>query len=180
MRRSNRLALAKRPMRKLQIEHADVVRIVIQQEVGRNEQSRYDHRLHGLLLLAAGHSCRQVAALFGEDDSTVQRWVRRFTQGGLDALREGERAGRPPTLNPAQWDALEADLQRNPQEFGFAVASWDGPTMSTHLRRRFGVELGVRQCQRIFRQIGLRRVRALPRSTHITAPEQCMQVSGAK
>lgn len=169
-------------MRKLHIEHAEVVRIVIQQELGRNEQSRYDHRLHGLLLLAAGHSCRQVAALFGEDDSTVQRWVRRFMRGGLGALREGERSGRPPALSPTQWSALEADLRTNPQEFGFALASWDGRAISQHLRRRFGVELGVRQCQRIFRQMGFRRRGSFSRISH--APPRIdttsIQVLGAK
>ncbi|MDA8362070.1 MAG: hypothetical protein M0Z44_08820, partial [Gammaproteobacteria bacterium] len=34
-------------MRKLQIEDAEVMRIAIQQEIGRSEESRYDHRLHG-------------------------------------------------------------------------------------------------------------------------------------
>ena len=48
-------------MRKLQIEDAEVMRIAIQQEIGRSEESRYDHRLHGLLLVTAGQSCREVA-----------------------------------------------------------------------------------------------------------------------
>ena len=32
-------------MRKLQIEDVEVMRIAIQQEIGRSEESRYDHRL---------------------------------------------------------------------------------------------------------------------------------------
>lgn len=140
-------------MRKLYIEDANVTRIAIQHEIGRNEESRYGHRLHGLLLLAAGHSCREVAELFGEDDTTVQRWVKRFTQGGLTALREGQRTGRPPTLDPQQWSRLEVDLRRNPCDFGFAAVGWDGPTLCKLLRLRYGVELGVRQCQRIVRQL---------------------------
>ena len=143
-------------MRKLHIEDAEVTRIEIQQEIWRSEESRYDHRLHGLLLLAAGHSCRQVAALFGEDDTTVQRWIHRFAHGGLTALREGERPGRPPTLDRAQWREIEADLHRSPGDFGFATTCWDGPTLSKLLRFRYGVGLGVRQCQRIFRQMGFR------------------------
>src|SRR5579875_14489 len=111
-----------REMRKLQIECTEAIRVAIQQEIERSEETRYQHRLHGLLLLAAGHSCRQVAGFFGEDDTTVQRWVRRF--------------------------------ERGPQEFGIAAPLWDGPSLSQHLRHRYGAELGVRQCQRIFRQIG--------------------------
>jgi transposase len=141
-------------MRRLQIDDSGVIRIAIQQEIGRSEESRYDHRLHGLLLLAAGHSCREVAELFGEDDTTVQRWVHRVQQGGLQALRESERPGRPRSLDARQWRELRADLQRNPREFGLTSAAWDGNSLAEHLRRRYDVQLGVRQCQRIFRQMG--------------------------
>jgi transposase len=143
-------------MRKLQIEDAEVMRIAIQQEIARSEESRYDHRLHGLLLVTGGQSCRQVADLFGEDGTTVQRWVRRFEEGGLDALREGERSGRPRTLDAAQWRKLQSELRRSPREFDLAATLWDGPVLSEHLRRRYGVDLGVRQCQRLFRQMGFR------------------------
>lgn len=143
-------------MRKLQIEDAEVMRIAIQQEIARSEESRYDHRLHGLLLVSGGQSCRQVADLFGEDGTTVQRWVRRFDQGGLDALREGERSGRPRTLEAAQWRKLQGELRKSPREFGLAATLWDGPVLSEHLRRRYDVHLGVRQCQRLFRQMGFR------------------------
>ena len=141
-------------MRRLQIDESGMIRIAIQQEIGRSEESRYDHRLHGLLLLAAGHSCQDVAALFGEDDTTVQRWVHRFEQGGLEALRESERPGRPRSLDAAQRRELQADLRKSPRDFGLAAAAWDGASLSRHLQSRFGVQLGVRQCQRIFRQMG--------------------------
>ena len=143
-------------MRKLQIEDAEVMRIAIQQEIARSEESRYDHRLHGLLLVSAGQSCREVAELFGENGTTVQRWVSRFEQGGLDALREGERAGRPRTLQAKDWRRLQGDLRKTPREFDLAATLWDGPVLSEHLRRRYRVELGVRQCQRLFRQMGFR------------------------
>jgi len=55
-------------MRKLVIADADVMRLAIQQEIARSDESRSDHRLHGLLLVTGGHSCQQVADLFGEID----------------------------------------------------------------------------------------------------------------
>ena len=143
-------------MRKLLIEDAGVMRIAIQQEIGRSEDSRYDHRLHGLLLITAGQSSRQVAELFGENGTTVQRWVQRFEEGGLDALREGERPGRPRMLDATQWRKLQGDLRKNPRDFGFAANLWDGRVLSEHLRRHYKIALGVRQCQRIFREMGCR------------------------
>ena len=143
-------------MRKLQIEEAEMMRIALQQEIARSEESRYDHRLHGLLLVTAGQSCRQIAELFGENVTTVQRWVRRFEQGGLEALREGERSGRPSALDAGQWRKLQGDLRKTPRDFGIPATLWDGPVLSEHLRRHYRVHLGVRQCQRLFRRMGFR------------------------
>ena len=143
-------------MRKLQIEDAEVMRLAIQQEISRSEESRYDHRLHGLLLVTTGQSCREVARLFGEDGTSVQRWVRRFEQSGLEGLREGERPGRPRMLDAKQWRKLQVDLRKMPREFGFEASLWDGPLLCEHLRQHYQVRLGVRQCQRLFRQMGFR------------------------
>jgi hypothetical protein len=52
-------------------------------------------------------------------------------------------------------------LRRGPGAFGHPAQLWDGKLLSEHLRQRYGVHLGVRQCQRIFGQMGFRR--RLPR-----------------
>ena len=143
-------------MRKLEIADPEVMRIAIQQEIARSDESRYDHRLHGLLLVTGGQSCQQVAELFGEDRRTVQRWVKRFESHGLEGVREGERSGRPATLDAKQWAALWRDLRRDPGAFGLTGHLWDGKLLSAHLRQRYDVALGVRQCQRIFTQMGFR------------------------
>ncbi len=143
-------------MRKLKIRDAEVMRIAIQQEIARSQDSRYDHRLHGVLLVASGQSCAAVAALFGEDARTVQRWVRRFEQNGFDGLREGERPGRPRALNARQWRRLGRELRRSPRECGRVQNLWDGKLLSAHLRMHYQVSLGVRQCQRLFGQMGFR------------------------
>jgi len=143
-------------MRKLEIADAEVMRIAIQQEIVRSEESRYDHRLHGLLLITGGNSCQQIAELFGENRRTVQRWVKTFEQHGLDGLREGERPGRPKSLTAQKWKALGNDLRKSPDKFDLTGHLWDGNLLSEHLHRHYGVTLGVRQCQRLFKQMGFR------------------------
>ena len=143
-------------MRKLKIADPEIMRIAIQQEIARSDESRYDHRLHGLLLLTGGQSCGQIAELFGEDRSTVQRWVNRFESHGLEGLRDVERPGRPASLDAKQWVKLGKDLRHDPAEFGYAGHLWDGKLLAEHLRTCYDVTLGRRQCQRIFRQLGFR------------------------
>ena len=52
-------------MKPLTITDPDII-LGLQDEIRRSEESRYDHRLHGLLLVAHGMSCREVAQLLGE------------------------------------------------------------------------------------------------------------------
>ena len=94
-------------IRKLEIADPEVMRIAIRKEITRSDESRCDHRLHGLPLVTGGHSCRQMPALFGEDRRTVQRWVKRFESHGLDGVRKIQRSGR----NAKQWAGLDAGPQ---------------------------------------------------------------------
>lgn len=47
----------------------------LQQEIQRSEESRYDHRLHGVLLVAHGVTCPAVAALLGDAPRSAEYWV---------------------------------------------------------------------------------------------------------
>ena len=67
----------------------------LQQEIQRSEESRYDHRLHGVLLVAQGMSCPEVARILGDSPRSIEYWVHRFQAQGLSGLTEGEPSGRP-------------------------------------------------------------------------------------
>ena len=143
-------------MKALSITDAPTVILGLQDEIRRNAESRYNHRLHGLLLVAQGMSGLEVARLLGDAPRTVQYWVRRFEQDGLAGLLEGERPGRPRRLSDRQLQEVNAALRRSPEECGLSGNLWDGKTLSAWIERRFGVCLGVRQCQYLFRQLGFR------------------------
>jgi len=113
-------------MRKLEIQDAVVMQLAIREEINRSEEARYDHRLHGLLLVSSGRSCNEVGTLFGEAATTVQRWVRRFEESGFAGLREGERTGRPRSLDERSWRRIETDLRKSPDAFGLQANLWDG------------------------------------------------------
>ena len=144
-------------MRKLQISDSEIMSIAIQEEIVRSQESRYDHRLHGLLLVAHGLSCYHVAEWLGQDPRTVQRWVHRFERNGFVGLQEGQRTGRPRRLTNEQLSDVNLDLRTHPRDLGYEQNLWDGKLLAHHLAKLYGVELSVRQCQRIFGRLGFRR-----------------------
>lgn len=143
-------------MKPLTISDTENMIMALQDEIRRNDASRYDHRLHGVLLVAQGMTSPQVAELLGDSPRTVVNWVQRFESEGLAGLSEGERSGRPSRLNEKQLVRVEAALRSSPTAFGLPTQMWDGPTLSEFLGRELGVRLKVRQCQRLFRQLGFR------------------------
>lgn len=143
-------------MKALTISDTENMIMAIQDEIRRNDASRYDHRLHGVLLVAQGLTCPQVAQLLGDSPRSVVNWVQRFESQGLAGLSEGERSGRPSRLTERQLARVESALRSSPTQFGLPTRMWDGPTLSEFLWRQLGVSLKVRQCQRLFRQLGFR------------------------
>ena len=149
-------------MRKLEITEADLMRIALQDEIKRSEESRYDHRLHGVLLVCSGLSCYHVADLLGQSPRTVQYWVQHFEKSGFAGLQEGERPGRPTVFDEATLQRLGNDLRQQPQVFGYRENLWDGKLLSHHLSQKYGIKIGVRQCQRLFGKMGFRRRKPRP------------------
>lgn len=149
-------------MRKLQIQNAEMMKLALQQEILRSEQSRYNHRLHGVLLVCAGKSCYEVAELLGHSPRTIQYWVKRFERSGFAGLEDRERPGRPGALDEKLRQRINQDLRQSPRDLGYVQNLWDGKLLSHHLEARYNVRLGVRQCQRLFRELGFRRRKPRP------------------
>ena len=149
-------------MKRIQIEDNQIMQLAIQQEILRSEDSRYDHRLHGILLVSKGMSCYQAGEMLGHDSTTIQRWVNDFNTTGFSGLYDKERPGRPTSLTAHQWDKLSKDLRKHPKDFGYVQNLWDGKLLAHHLNSQYGIEVGVRQCQRIFHKFGFRRRKPRP------------------
>jgi len=146
-------------MNRPQIKISDKDLSEIYEEISRDKCSRFHHRLHIVLLISAGCTYSEVGRYFGENTATVRCWVQRFLEKGLAGLHDGDRPGRPKALNPFQLRRLGCDLNKAPRYFGFGSVKWDGPTIAEHLRRYYGVDLGLRQCQRLLRDISSARVK---------------------
>ena len=71
-------------MKALTISDREEMILALQDEIRRSPDARYDHRLHGVLLVAEGMSCRRAAEMLGDSPGTVVNWIRRFEQSGLD------------------------------------------------------------------------------------------------
>jgi hypothetical protein len=73
-------------MKETTISDAETVIHILQDEICRSYEARYDHCLHATLLVAQGLSCQNVSELLGDSPRSVAYWVSRFESGGLAGL----------------------------------------------------------------------------------------------
>ena len=143
-------------MKALSIGNREEMVFALQDEIRRSSEACYDHRLHAVLLVAQGWSCRRAAEALGDSPRAVENWVHRFEMDGFGGLNDGERTGRPSRLSDDDRTRVEKALRGSPSDYGLAAHLWDGPLLSSFLHQHLGITLRVRQCQRLFRQMGFR------------------------
>ena len=128
----------------------------IRRELNRSEESRYVHRLHGILLACNGLSCYDIAKVLGHSARTIEQWLHSFDRKGFEGLHEQPGRGRPGRVDPEVERPVEQDIQKDPRTFGHQRETWDGNMLSRHLHERYGITIGVRQCQRLLTRLTAR------------------------
>ena len=146
------LDLERKEMRRLQVTGTKELEKIIRSELRRSSRARYDHRLHGVLLVCRGLSCQEVGEIMGEHGSTIQRWFHRFRYLGLSGLKECGRSGRPGKLTENQFQSIKTDLQNPPSHSGMSHDCWNGRLLSQYIEDKYGMLIGIRQCQRIIKR----------------------------
>jgi transposase len=128
----------------------------------RSEEARYDHRLHGVLLISQGMPCYEVGEIFGHDSPTIQRWIRSFETRGFSGLENQKRPGRPQRLTLEGLEIVNRDIRGPPHEFGRAQNLWDGKLLAHCIAGTQKLVLGTHKCQRLFYQLEFRLGQARP------------------
>lgn len=141
-------------MKRFTIPDRETFIAAIQDEISRTQEGRYFHRLHVVLHVLQGTSSYEAARIYGHSARSVQYWVKRLTSLGLYGLWDKERPGRPSRLSKEDEQRLREEIRRSPRELNYEQNLWDGPLLSHHLEKEYGISLSVRQCQRLFHHLG--------------------------
>jgi transposase len=140
-------------LKPLTIAEQEMMIMALHDEIRRNKNARYDHKLHAILLVALGFTCPEVSRMMGDSVRTIENWVNKFEKIGFSALGERSRPGRPSRLSDEQLYRIKLALARSPREYDIDANIWDGKTLSWFILNEFGIVLEVRQCQRLFRKL---------------------------
>jgi transposase len=102
---------------------------------------RVRERLEMVKAAALGYDSEAIAAWSGRSVRTVRRWLGRFDAGGVAALADAPRAGRPVKADAAYLRALEAAVETAPPRLGLAFDVWTSDRLSAYLAGATGVRI---------------------------------------
>ncbi len=152
-------------MQRLELNSANEIREMILSYFNKNEDAKFIHRLHGILLKIENQetSCDSIASLFGQSPRSVSNWINKVNQAGtIEVLRDIKRPGRNSRLNEIQLKEIKEVLQKDPELSGVTTNIWDGKSLSYYIQKTYSLDLGVRQSQRLFHKLGFSLKRARP------------------
>lgn len=88
-----------------------------------------------------GHDLSAIAGWSGRSEATVCHWLSRFLSGGVNALADAPRPGRPATADAAYLTVLEQTVTTPPRDLGLPFDAWTSSHLSVYLADETGVQI---------------------------------------
>lgn len=142
-------------MQKLQITRSAPNRPNLLKLYKKEKNVKLRERYLALVLMHDFKSCVKVAELMQKTSRTIQSWVNLFNNGGKPALIPNSPSGRPSRLTEEQKELLKKDVLTDPRALGYEFSNWEGKSVAYHVKKKYGVKLGVRAAQKLLRSLGL-------------------------
>ena len=107
----------------------------------RDLAPRVRERLEMVKAATLGHDLPAIAHWTGRSEATVCHWLSRFLSGGIEALADAPRSGRPPKADAAYQALLEQTVTTSPRDLGLPFDTWTSSQLSAYLAEQTGVRI---------------------------------------
>src|SRR5215216_2265565 len=114
---------------------------VLETAIKHDKHSEVVQRCIAIRLLHLGHKPEQVAEMQAVSKPTIYGWFHRWQSGGVEALVNQPKSGRPPKADDAYSLALVGVIEKEPKELGYDFMIWTVERLSAHLEKVTGIFL---------------------------------------
>ena len=126
-------------------------------------QKRLWRRIQTVVLAKQGWTAQDIADALGCSLKAVKNWVGQYNRGGIPALHERPRSGRPLRLDPQEYPRLKQRLEDPPRpEDG--VCTFRGRDVQRILEQEFGVLMSLQAVYDLLARFGYSSL--MPRPQH--------------
>jgi transposase len=122
-------------------------------------------RIRAVKQVEAGESPEVVIKTLGFTRCIIYRWLSKYREGGIDALKAKRLFGRPSKLTGRQLKWIyETVVEKNPMQLKFQFALWNRWMIKVLVQETFQVNLSEVSVGRLLRKLGLSPQRPLMRA----------------
>lgn len=127
--------------------------------ISSTNDTKYHNRVVLVNLLLTGKiSISLMSKASGLTTRTLSNWLSIVDNEGFEKLRAIKQSGRPDKLSDEQKAEIKKVLRESPDKHGYCV--WDGISLSDYITSKYDIEYSIRQCQRLFHELGFSLQRA--------------------
>ena len=115
--------------------------------------ARLARRIQAVCLARRGMTCPRIMKVTRASRRSIQLWVGKYNAGGMDALTDKPRLGRPPLLTRKQQEQLKAWVEAGPSGEDL-TSPVNAATIDECIEQKFGVFYSRRGIQYLLRRLG--------------------------
>jgi transposase len=112
----------------------------LKKEVEKDGMHSVSRRIQAIILNMDGYSAPRIAESLHVSRCQASVWIRKYREGGVDALLEGLRSGRPPKLSFEQLNRFIAMLKAGPESCGFPQEKWTYALIQSLIEKEFKIK----------------------------------------
>ena len=120
---------------------------------GPNQRVR--KRAQAIRLSAKGYPVSQVKEILGCNTQSVHNWFNAFEAGGIEALFDKPRSGRPAMATPDYRTRLVQAIKTNPKKLGYPFTVWTLIRIRAHMAKEMDILLSESRVRQIMKEEGL-------------------------
>jgi len=107
-------------------------------------------------ILEDGAKPREIAAEYGFCRNYLYPWIKKFENGGWDALAESIAEGPPPALSEKQRQQVRKwILGKDPRQHGFDFGLWSRRIVAALIEKNYGLTLGLTAVGRLLASLDI-------------------------
>lgn len=163
------MAQTSEPILRLSPKEREEVRSALRRE---DLPPRTRERLEMVKAVDLGHDLGEVAAWSGRTSRTVRRWLGMFARGGIEALDDAPRSGRPARADEVYLRALEEAADASPRGLGLGFDVWTSERLGAYLEGRTGVRIAPGWLRALLTRQRFRCGRPKHTLSHLRDPEE--------
>ncbi|MCX7608879.1 MAG: IS630 family transposase [Anaerolineales bacterium] len=143
----------------------------LERAIRSDKRPEVRQRSTAIRLLLLGKSPREVAEVLAVSLPTVYNWRARWRLGGLEALANRPKSGRPSVADEVYCRVWEDTLEKEPAELGYEFALWTVERLKAHLEQATGKRMSANRLRVVIHKQGYVYRRPKPDLRHLQDAE---------